>query len=233
MIADYFRLCHTLVMTVSLAFLAGCAKSEPSPVEMDRSPFTGNPCSAPCWHGLVVGKSSESDVRSTLSTLRYIDPKSIQYIPRTTALGLQPDSGAQGVEIYANCIQPHRPCLTLNVADGVLAQIDMSLNYSISAREAIADLGPPDYVGTQLMGAETVTCQVEFICYSKQLVLNSEPSSWHSSDPKDFCVIVQDTGKTTTNLVISDVSYKTIPWIEYTLSQSGSEFFRYSGTIQE
>jgi hypothetical protein len=49
----------------------------PLPEQMDQSPFTGTPCAAPCWHGLEVGKSSEDEVISVLSTLTFINQDSI------------------------------------------------------------------------------------------------------------------------------------------------------------
>jgi hypothetical protein len=231
---NYIRCLYRIILTIILsALLAGCTgyssvpTPTPSPNQIDKSPFTGIPCAAPCWHGLVIGKSSESEVRSTLSTLTYIDQKSIEYVPQASVRGPDPNVIYPGLLIYASC------CLIIEVADHVLNQIDILLNYQISAGEVIADLGPPDYVGSQLMGAETLTCQVELIWYSKQLVLNSVPESYDSSNPEDKCVIVQNTHKIPSNLTISGVSYMLIPWIERVLTGDGSEFYKFTGTIPE
>ena len=218
-------------------FLAGCTGLVPTPVEpmpaaiIDRSPFTGLPCSAPCWHGLVIGKSSQNEVRSILPTLPFLNQNTVKYVPQVDVSGLTIDAAPPGTLVYADCVRPPQPCLKLTAAGDILARIDITLNYQISAGEAIADLGAPDYVGYQVMGAETVTCQVELVWSSKQLVLNSVPDSWDSSNPKDDCVMVQNTGKTRSNLRITGISYQLTPWLERTLAQGGSEFFDYSGTI--
>ncbi len=223
-----------LIMVFLLAYNSGCSQPPPvPPAIIDKSPFTGIPCSAPCWHGLMIGKSSESDVRSILPTLTYLNQATIQYVQRVSMSGLETSMTPKGLQIYASCIQPSQPCLTLSIPDGVLAQIDILLNYQISINEIINDLGPPDYIGYQLMGVETMTCQVELVWYSKQLVLNSASVSWDSSNPKDNCAIVRDKGKIASNLIITGVSYKTIPWIKRALVRSGSEFFEFSGIIPE
>jgi hypothetical protein len=235
MISYCRRTCQTLTTIVLLALIAGC--STPTliptatllPAITDRSPFTGIPCSAPCWHGLVVGKSSESQVRSTLPTLTYLNQESIEFVQITNVNGPDPDVAYPGVEITAGCLRPAQQCLTMEVADNVLTQIDILLNYQIPVDEIVADLGPPTYVGSQLLGAEILTCQVELVWYSKQLVLSSVPESWDRSKPKDPCVIVQNTHKIPSNLTILGVSYMLNPWIERVLKGAGSEFFNYSG----
>jgi hypothetical protein len=237
----YNRIYRSLMAIILSAILVGCSgpASLPipaftlSPDQIDKSPFTSLPCAAPCWHGLVIGNSSESEVRSILPTLTYINQKTVAYNPITNVRGPDPSVAYPGIEIIADCVRPPQPCLTMDVADHILTQIDILLNYPILIGDVIADLGPPDYVGYQLMGAETLTCQVELVWYSKQLVLNTVPESWESSNPKDNCIIVKDTGKTISNLKIFQVSYKLIPWVDYTLAQNGSEFYKFAGTIPE
>jgi hypothetical protein len=180
----------------------------------------------------VIGKSSESDVMATLPTLTFIDQSTL-YTHRMWMSGLAPNVDAQGIEITANCIRPRKSCLTLSVPNHVLSEIDIALNYKISLDEVIGYLGNPDYVGYQLLGVETVTCEVELIWNSKQLVLTSDVFSWDSSNTKNNCVVVRDTGKTASSLIISKVSYKSSPWIEYMFSRDGSQYFKFSGTIPE
>lgn len=237
MISHFARIGRTLIVIVFLALLTGCSSllpvtAEPLPTAIiDKSPFTDVPCSAPCWHGLVIGKSNASEVRSTLSVLPFINQKTIRYIPQVDVPGLTIDATPPGTLIYADCVRPAQPCLEITIADNILARIDITLNYQISAGETIADLGPPDFVGYHLMGAETITCQVELVWYSKQLVLNSAPVTWETSNPNDECIMVRDTRKTSSGLIISRVSYMPTSWLDGTLANGGSQFFKFSGTI--
>ncbi len=82
MTIKHWSIHQLLIMGIIGILLFGCMTSRPtaiptpaftpSPDQMDKSPFTGVPCAAPCWQGLEVGKSSESEVTSVLSTLTFI-----------------------------------------------------------------------------------------------------------------------------------------------------------------
>lgn len=224
------------VAIIVLAFLAGCGNPEttpamPLPAIIDRSPFTGVPCSAPCWYGLVIGKSSEGEVRSTLEVLPFLDQSTIDYVQRKWMPGIAPNIDAQGVDVYASCIRPHQPCVELSVADNVLTRIDILLNYQISVGEIVENLGAPDYVGTQQSGVEVRTCEVVLIWYSKQLILTSAPIALYNSSPRNDCDVVQDTGKPASNLAMSNVSYRSLPWVDSWLHDDGSQYFRFTGTV--
>jgi hypothetical protein len=218
----------TMAFVLVLAFLTGCDAEPLSPDQMDWDPSTTDSCPAPCWHGLEIGKSTEAEAMSVLATLAFLDPNTITVYRRSSAMGLSPDRPAAGAEIVAECVRPHKPCVSLQVAEGVLTQIDISLNYQTSVAEVIADLGPPDYVGSQLLGVETLTCEVVLIWSGRQLVLNSDDLNWRSTNPDDPCVVVREHGKTTPDLVISEVSYKTPAWIEWRLIRSGSKYFEFT-----
>ena len=102
MISHCARTGRMLIVIILLALLTGCSSllpitAEPLPTAIiDKSPFTDVPCSAPCWHGLVIGKSSESQVRSTLSALPFLDQSTIQYIPQVDVSGLSPGTISSG-----------------------------------------------------------------------------------------------------------------------------------------
>jgi len=218
---------NILMISIIGAFLTACDKSVLSSDQMDRSTFTGNPCSAPCWHNLIIGKSTESDVISTLQTLTFIDQNTIK-IHRMSMSGLVPSVYGPGAEITANCIIPHKQCLTTRVVDGVLTGVEIILNYKISLDEANNYLGDPDYINYQMMGAEDVTCEVQLIWKSKQLILASD--TFKGGLIEKNCGMVHDTGKIVSSLVISKVRYVSSEAIEFYLA-SGSTFFKYSGTL--
>src|SRR5262245_45964218 len=128
---------------ICLLFVTGCAgltspaAPTPQPSEqIDRSLFTGIPCAAPCWHGLEVGRSSESEVISALQKLNYINQDTIQI-----------SQGSSGTEITASCISPVKECLKFNVANDLLTKMVVGLNYEIQAGEALEHLGDPHYLG--------------------------------------------------------------------------------------
>ena len=110
MISHCARTGRMLIVIVFLALLTGCSSllpvtAEPLPTAIiDKSPFTDVPCSAPCWHGLVIGKSSASEVRSTLSVLPFINQKTIRYIPQVDVSGLTIGADSSGdVDLCGLC----------------------------------------------------------------------------------------------------------------------------------
>jgi hypothetical protein len=227
----------TLILVTGIALiLSSCGSKSDNLASAnlyDKSWLTGIPCAAPCWQSLEIGKSSDTEVRSTFSTLSFINQNTIQYVPQTVVSGMTIDRIYPGLLIRANCVRPSQPCLELTIAENILTRIDIQLNYKISVGEIIAELGPPDYVGYQLMGTENETCQVELVWHGKQLVMNSAPDPVDSSFTKERCDIVRDTGKPPANLNISGVSYMSIPWVDSMLVKGGSEFFKYSGTVRQ
>ena len=62
---------------------------------------TGNPCSAPCWYGLQLNKSTEADVYSTLKKLDFVDQTSIGEWSVTWL------NDADAKEIFYSCLYPN------------------------------------------------------------------------------------------------------------------------------
>lgn len=229
------RRIHLAVATIAvLGILTGCSAPTPVPTPtllplVDRSPFAGNECSAPCWHGLVIGESTEAEVRSRLTTLTTIDQGTIQYLPRNSISGLAPDSMSGGLEIQAILIQPRLASLTLSLPRNVLARIEVLLFYPFSAGDAAAELGPPDYIGYQQMGVEVRTCKIVLMWQTKQLVLDSAPEALGNSRPQSNCDTLRASGKIPSDIMIQDVIYTTMPWMEQLRKDDGSEYYRFSG----
>jgi hypothetical protein len=217
-------------------FLFGCSDStptsSPSLDQMDKSPFTGIPCAAPCWHGLGIGKSSESEVMSALPTLAFIDQGTI-YVHKMPSLpSLEPSIWTQGVEITANCISPKKQCLTIRVVDDVLTEIVVVMNYKINLSEAIKYLGNPDYIGFERAGGELMACEVYSVWTEKQFVLASGKFDGVDAVEKN-CYAISDAGKVSSSLLISEARYMSTRAIEILLSNSASKFFEFSGTIPD
>jgi len=216
---------------------AGCggvnAAPTPSSDTVDKSPFTGIPCAAPCWYGLEVGKSHENDVLSTLPRLTFIDRKSVYFrlIPSMSTFD-DPRVFGGGVMIFSNCVNSKTRCLTIQVVEDVLTEILLVLNYQIKVGEAIDYLGNPNYVGYDRAGGRLVACRVFLIWIEKQLVLESNLVDSPNEVEKN-CPIVGDAGKISTDLLVSQVRYMSAAAIEGLRSSSASEFFEFSGTLFE
>jgi|WetSurSiteA1Bulk_404760.scaffolds.fasta_scaffold37010_1 hypothetical protein len=228
---EYF-LYRILIVGALAALLNGCSviKSTPSPEQVDRSPFTGIPCAAPCWHSLLIGKSAENDVINVLPSLTFIDQKSVKVSKRDWLEKIDFSGSAPGMVVYANCIYPNgKLCLSLTVVDDVLTNIVIDLNYDITVDEAIKYLGNPDRVVYRNSGAEWIICYVDLIWGSKQLVLTSRRFEGYEEFERN-CGVVRDTGKVPSSLLLSEVGYVSSSQIEDLLSPSTYNLL-FSGTI--
>jgi len=228
----YWRQITKTVFILSvISLLFGCADiaSTPSPEQMDKSPFTGIPCKAPCWQGLQIGEASEKDVMDKLSILTFIRQDTIQVYRDVTMSSVDSSISAKGVKFIADCKYPQMQCLVVRVVDDTLTEIEISLNYEIQVTEAIEYLGAPDYIGYSMLGAEDILCEVLLIWSEKQLILVSQEFSGAKTTER-YCGMVRDTGKITSSLTIAKARYLSPLSLEYTLSRGYSEFFQFTGT---
>jgi hypothetical protein len=203
----------------------------PSPEQMDKSPFTGAPCAAPCWHGLEVGKSTEQDAIAVLPSLTFIDQKSVQIIRRPSVPNYYTMVGGPGAEIVANCINSDKECVDLSIANDVLQKIIVGLNYEIRPDEAIGFLGNPDYTGYINLSSERPMCEVYLVWKSSRLVLATRFED--SVGFEKYCVVVREEGKVPASLQISEARFLSEPELNYELEIGAVSFFEYTGTISD
>jgi len=221
------------VVAVTGALLSSCSKPQPVPSpppgQLDKSPFTGVPCAAPCWYGLMIGRSNESDVATTLASLTFLDQKTIYTHRMQSMPSIDPSIWGQGIEITASCKYGQRPCLTIRVVENVLTEIVIVLNYDIELNAAMGYLGKPEYVGYRNLGAERVSCEIDLIWSERQLVLAS--GVFEGPDKVETnCGTVRDTGKSIPDLRISEVRYLSASAIERLRQTGTGAFFEFSGT---
>lgn len=220
-------------MIILGALLSGCSDiipPTPLPDQMETSPFTGIPCAAPCWRGLVIGKSSESDVRSTMPTLTFIDQNSVYYHSMPSMNTFEdPSVFGEGVEISANCINSKKICLTVQVVGNILTDISIVLNYQINVDGAIKSLGNPDYVGFDRAGGEQIACRVYLIWSEKRLVLASKIFEGIDANEKN-CYVIYDSGKISSSLLVSEIWFPSPGSIKMLQSSAASAFIKFSGT---
>jgi hypothetical protein len=207
-------------LLICILTLMGCVQATPPPTiddQIDKSLFTGVPCMVPCWHGLEVGKSTESEVISTVQKLNYIDLETMQ-INRISG----------GTEIIANCISPVKECLKFDVVNDVLMKMVVGLNYEIRVDEAIELLGDPHYLGVSAVNGEIVACEVYMIWRNSGLVLTSMVAT-SSEEIEKHCEGIRNTGKIPSSLLITEA--RLISGMELlTLLTSDGKFFDFSVT---
>lgn len=226
----------TLIFYVEIigVFLLGCTLFNvtsvytPLPEQVDKSPFTGVPCAAPCWYGLEVGVSTESDVISTLPTLTFVDQKTIRMNRKPSVPDYFIEEYGPGVKIVGNCVNVKKTCLEITVSNNLLQQIILSLNYEIMQEEAIKYLGNPDYVGYGRLSYERVMCEVYFVWVKSHLILASRFEDLEQAEK--YCYVVGDEGKAPSNLLILEARYLSEAELNDYLSSISSEFFEFTGT---
>jgi len=233
--ANNHCLAKILIITVGI-FLFGCSLSSPTPTplpdQIDRSPFTGIPCAAPCWQGLVIGESSESDVMSVLPTLSFINQDTVHVHHMSSMPNMDGSHSSEGVLITASYIHTETQCFSLRVVDDILTEIELMPNYEIRVDEAIEYLGDPDYIGYGMLGAEQIICDVYLIWSDKQLVLATEKFEGYKTT-ENYCGVVRDTGKVAADLIISEIKYTSPQGLEFMLSRGYNVSFEFSGTLAE
>jgi hypothetical protein len=116
-------------------FLLGCVFVElnkkgekiefPDSPVVDQSFVTGQPCKAPCWYDLEIGKSSNENIRQVLSSLSFIYQPSIsEHIVNNSATPEQ-------IRINFTCVYDiDNWCGSVETsADGKLHEVYLAVNY--------------------------------------------------------------------------------------------------------
>lgn len=232
---------HILFIIIIAGLLFGCVNytptpmptptSTPSPEQVDKSMFTGTPCAAPCWYGLEVGKSNESDVVSVLPMLPFIDQKSLETARRPSVPNYFTMVSGPGVEFFANCINSEKECIELSVSNDILQKIIIGLNYEIKPDEAIGFLGNPDYVGYLNLSSETLMCEVYLVWMSSRLVLATRFDDSVGFDK--YCAVVRDEGKVPASFQISEARFLSEPELDYDFETGAKSFFEFTRTIPD
>lgn len=232
---------HILLIIITTGLLFGCVNYAstpmptptvtPSPEQMDKSMFTGTPCAAPCWYGLEVGKSNESDVISVLSMLTFIDQKSLEIARRPSVPNYFTMVSGPGVEFFANCSSSDKECIELSISNDVLQKITVGLNYEIRPDEAIGFLGSPDYIGYINLSSERLMCEVYLVWMKSRLVLATRFEDSIGFDK--YCVVVREEGKIPSSLQILEARFLSEPELNYDFETGAVSFFEFTGTIPD
>jgi hypothetical protein len=156
-----------LLICLMIVTQSGCAIVRQDEV-VDRSFVTGQPCSSPCWYGLVVGKSPEQEITKTLELLPFVEPGRL-YAWHAT----YPESpNALDVQFYCKG-QSDIPCGVATAAEGHLQALTLVPQYRLTLREAVQQLGPPDYVTYRTTEGASSGCSVRLYWRNRQVWIES------------------------------------------------------------
>lgn len=167
----------------------------------DQSLLTDQPCSAPCWYRLELGKSSKAEVLSTLESLTFANPATIH----EKNYGYWDSSVEKNIPaslISIDCRTPSWQCAGLVVANDTLVSIGWFPNYNLSLLEVVNHLRPPNFVRGVLL-QDGSTCKVVFSWINRQIIMESDNPSG-----KKLCEEVNFGKGLTPNLKITRVYYE-------------------------
>jgi hypothetical protein len=189
-----------ITLLLLVAVLAGCGTGgwgvaptptlEPSLI--DSSILTGVPCAAQCWYGLEIGRSTKADILATARTLSFIDPQAITEEPSGY---FDPSTRANvaATIIHLDCRQPEgAPCAGLLVVNDVLKQIYLFPPPSLSFGQAVAHLGPPDYVAPSAVAGSTGLCNVVLVWKQRNIEVFFRSDIYGGPPPKRDQVRCED-----------------------------------------
>lgn len=124
--------------------IVGCFSSIDDSL-IDRSFLTQQPCAPPCWYGLQIEESTESDVVATLKTLPFIDQETISRYGPTE----QDDENDLRISYdcrYAREKALEKRCGGARLSQDRLKSIWMAVNYELTFETVVDLLGPPTYI---------------------------------------------------------------------------------------
>jgi len=163
----------SLTLLVVVAF-SGCGNREasttptpqPQPTPtledslMDKSILTGEPCEAPCWYGLEVGKSTKTEVLAVVSSLTFIDSEETFEEPWSYWDPIKQES-LPSTQLLIECRQPKDDtCVAMEFVNDKLRMIILSPNYYLSFQEVVEHLGDPDYVTRDSIRGRPDECNI-------------------------------------------------------------------------
>ncbi len=182
----------------------------------DRSLLTGEPCEAPCWQMLELGKSTKSDVIAKLRDLTFINASTIGEAP-STYWYLDPVQAVSAIRVHANCIVPKRHCVGLELVNNQLVAVRFVPNYTLLVKDLVDRFGPPDFV-RPVLHQDGRKCLLFYTWEMRQILARSS-----IPDGKDRCESIEDGHGLDKNLNIIGVRYE-LPGAFYFERQDGQEW---------
>ncbi len=170
---------------------------------MDRSILTGDPCQAPCWYGLELGKSTKSDVIRTIENLTFLDPENIS----TRASSYWDDTVGNVNSTRMNVgriIKEYGNCVGFNFVDDEIKTISIIPNYPLSFKELVDSIGKPDYVQVFYLQNNVKDCDVT-LEWTKRGIEDYDRSA--GLENQEYCTSVIEGKGVYSNLYVDTIVY--------------------------
>lgn len=123
------------------------------PELVDQNWLSGNPCLAPCWHGLEVGRSTEQKSIDIVKQLTFVDGGN--YIARENSVS------------FPCRAHPEMYCVSMEFKGNVLVLLSLYVNYRVTIEEIVKKLGPPDVFFYYRRNPEGPGCDI-YLFWEKQ-----------------------------------------------------------------
>jgi hypothetical protein len=133
------------ILSLVLNSCSGITLSTTDSALVDKSFLTGKPCTAPCWYGLEIDKSTRADTLDKLNQLDFV--KHNAYKEYGTVWNN--DQNAREIQFY--CLnQPNEVCGGALISNNILKRLWLKVGYDLSLKDVIDKIGPPDFQDYEL-----------------------------------------------------------------------------------
>jgi hypothetical protein len=148
---------------------------------LDRSVFTGDPCSPPCWHGLILDVSTAQDVYQVLQELPFVDSGSIR---EWNAVWFDNEDA---VEIHYKCkVVGSDSCGGVLLSNGTVKRIWFIVGSYATIENLIDRFGNPTYIDLGMWGAEIPGCTIDLVWADLGVIAS------YSSSKTKTCDLLRD-----------------------------------------
>ena len=144
---------------------------ETNPELVDKSFITGEPCEAPCWYNIEIGKTLEGDVTVLLPFLPFVQRASIQSSPDL----YDPLSKS----ITFNCVyETDENCGIIGIsATGAVSGIAHQIVYPLSVADVVEKYAEPAYIYKNAYYGDEDDCQLALYWPEKSIAVEVVESS--------------------------------------------------------
>jgi hypothetical protein len=160
---------------------------------IDRSWLTDQPCTAPCWQGLETGKSLRTDALETAHKLSFLGEERTELTDKARVSFL--------------CKYPSdEACASMRFEHGILSDLSLYPNYSITLDQVITQLGSPDSFYYSRRQADVKGCALTVLWFQRRIGLGFGDTSPVKGD--DLCDrIYKEAGKLPKGLEVHTVNF--------------------------
>jgi hypothetical protein len=165
--------------------------STPDPALIDRSWLTGSPCTAPCWYGLELTKSTKEEAITATSKLLFVSSDAPELVT-TEYWEVDGEQYKPEDVVYYECKSPPELyCVVQFFREGYLYEIDLLPNYEITFSEVVGQLGEPTAFWINRISPEAKGCRVLLVWEDRQMFTEYDEGILSSIFAKeDLCDVI-------------------------------------------